>query len=457
MTLVALAHDAAAQAPEAPRVVPVPAPIEAPELPDVADPLLAPPAPARHTLTSWRSALELVRRTSTDLERASARVERARGESRQALAAILPALSGFGEVGTHLLTGERLTASGSRTTVPDPRASVAAGLQLTVPLFHPASFHARGAREQAVRVRMLDAEEAERRVVAGLADAVLSVATAERLSEVSRVFLRSALATSELTKRRAMLGASTAIDVLRAAQEVESARADVVATDEALFSARDGLGLALGSSESYGVATTLRLDEGSSGSFGEGCRKYASLAERPDLKAANAELDLAEREKDVVNGSFWPTLDAVSDLTVYGAESDLNDRHVVWTAGARLSWLLFDGGARYGARSAAAAAVREVRAQSEEARRRAETSLAQLARRVQVAERNLAVSARAREIAVETARLAKVSYMNGSGTSFDLIDTARRQRQSELDLAVREFDVIRARVAAFLALASCRP
>lgn len=456
VTLVALAHKAEAQAPEAPRSVPEPAPIAAPELPNVGDPLLSPPAPARHSLSSWRSALELLRRSSTDLERAAARIDRARGESRQALAAVLPKLAGFAEAGTHLLTGERLTATGARTTVPDPRARVTAGLQLTVPLFQPAAWQARAASEQAVRVRLLDAEEAERRVVAGLAEAVLSAATAERLSEVSRVFLRSALATSELTKRRAALGGSTTIDVLRAAQEVEAARAEVIATDEALFSARDALGLALGSGEGYGVAAALRLDPGLSGSFGASCRKYASLEERPDLKAASAEVDLAERQKDIVNGSFWPTLDAVSELSVHGTETELNDRQVTWSAGVRLSWLVFDGGARYGAWSEASAGVRERRAELSDARRRAEISWAQLVRRVQVAERNLAVSARARAIAVETARLAKVSYMNGSGTSFDLIDTARTERQSELDLAVREFDVMRARVAAFLAFASCR-
>ena len=44
--------------------------------------------------------------------------------------------------------------------------------------------------------------------------------TAERLSEVSRVSLRFALSTADLTRRRAELGASNQVDVLRAEQEV---------------------------------------------------------------------------------------------------------------------------------------------------------------------------------------------------------------------------------------------
>jgi outer membrane protein TolC len=88
-------------------------------------------------------------------------------------------------------------------------------------------------------------------------------------------------------------------------------------------------------------------------------------------------------------------------------------------------------------------------------RRRAELEVTQAMRSVKVAQANLEVSTRAREIAVETARLARVAYMNGSGTSFDLVDTARRQREAELDLTIKEFQVLRAGIAALLSLASC--
>jgi outer membrane protein TolC len=81
--------------------------------------------------------------------------------------------------------------------------------------------------------------------------------------------------------------------------------------------------------------------------------------------------------------------------------------------------------------------------------------ITQATRAVAVAQQNLAVSVRAREIAAETARLSKVAYLNGSGTSFDLVDTARRLREAELDLAIKEFEVLRAKIAALLALSSC--
>jgi outer membrane protein TolC len=129
---------------------------------------------------------------------------------------------------------------------------------------------------------------------------------------------------------------------------------------------------------------------------------------------------------------------------------------VGWTVGAELSWLLFDGGERYGRQDELEATARVAKEQLTDVRQRANTEIVQSLRAVEVAKVNLEVFAKSREIAAETARLAKVAFMNGSGTSFDLVDTAGRQRQAEIDLTVKEFELLRARVAAFLALASCK-
>ena len=54
-----------------------------------------------------------------------------------------------------------------------------------------------------------------------------------------------------------------------------------------------------------------------------------------------------------------------------------------------------------------------------------------------------------------SARLSRVAFESGTGTSFDLVDSGRRQREAELDLAVKEFDVVKAKIAALLATATC--
>jgi hypothetical protein len=72
-----------------------------------------------------------------------------------------------------------------------------------------------------------------------------------------------------------------------------------------------------------------------------------------------------------------------------------------------------------------------------------------------VAEANFAVSRQARDIAEESARLSRIAFVHGTGTSFDLVESARRQRLAEIDVTIREFEVVRAKVSALLALSNC--
>jgi len=128
---------------------------------------------------------------------------------------------------------------------------------------------------------------------------------------------------------------------------------------------------------------------------------------------------------------------------------------VNWTIGAVLTWNIYDGGLRGGQRTAARAGVDTAHAELAETKRGASLQVAQALRNVQVAEANLAVAAKTREIDSETARLSKIQFLNGSGTSFDLVTTESLLRVAEADLAVKEFNVTEAKIAALLAMATC--
>lgn len=429
--------------------------------------MLAPPPPASRVLTSWRQAIDLARRQSTSLKTSLARVDEANGLARQALSFALPQLSASAGVDHHLLrrdvsgetvaviNGAPAVVSFSRTE-PDPPTTIRGALDLRVPIFVPASWHSHGTALDAVELARLDLKETERLVVRGIADSIVLTVTAERLADVTRVSLASALSTVDLNKRRQQLGASSMLDVLRAEQLVQDARANVVTADETLLRSREALGAAIGSYDAYGVHADIRLDTLAQDARTY-CRQDEKIDSRPDVIAANANVALAERRKNGVDWSFWPTVDAVSTLSfVDPRERSLNGGSLAWTVGGQLSWLLYDGGLRYGQRDEFAAKERIAKEQLTDVRLRANTEVVQALRAVRVATVNLEVFAKSREIAAETARLAKVAFMNGSGTSFDLVDTAGRQRQAEIDLTVKEFELLRARVAAFLALASCK-
>jgi outer membrane protein TolC len=286
-----------------------------------------------------------------------------------------------------------------------------------------------------------------------VADAVVTAVTAERLAEVSRVSLESVLSTLDLTKRRATLGAASTIDVLRIEQEVSLSRGQVVAANDGVLRAREALGAALGSAEPYGVTPAIRLDELANDAKSS-CRPADVLA-RSDVRAAEASVQVAKHSEEGVSKTYWPTIDAVSSLTYWSPVSAINNEHVTWSVGGVLNWTLYDGGLRYGTREQRTAETRIASEQVTEAKRKARLEVTQAFRAVRSSEATLSVAAKTREVAAETARLTKVAYLNGSGTSFDLVDTARRLREAELDYTVKEFEVLRAKIAALLALATC--
>jgi multidrug efflux system outer membrane protein len=456
----------AAAAPATP--VPAPAaPGADPTLPNVTDPMLDPlPAPP-HVLQSWREALGLVRSRSVPYRTALAQIDVARARSREALAAALPSLQStvFNTYARYeILRGDvtsinlPASAAGGRIvnetqSFPDPAVSLGAGLTLNVPLFAPRAWYDRGTAERAIDYAALNSKEAERQVISSVADAIVGAVSAERLAEVSRVSLSGALSTLDLNRRRSALGASSSLDVLRAEGEVQTARSQLVTADEAARRARETLGLSLGFPEGWGVNPDVRLDALAADAR-QTCRPETDIGKRSDVLAATANVGVVERAKGSVDWAFWPVVNATSVFQAQNTQYQTGN-YQSWTVGANLTWLLFDGGLRYGLKDEAEANTRIAREQLTDTRRRAELDVTQAFRAVTVAETNLGVSARGREVAAETARLARVAFINGSGTAFDLVDTASKLRQAELDLTLKQFQLLRAKVAALLALANC--
>jgi outer membrane protein TolC len=456
--------NAAARAPASPAAAPSPAasPSEGePVLPQVDDPMLVTPSPAPHILRSWQEALATLRRDSVSLRTARARIERAKAQTRVALSPALPSLTGQGQIGYHLLRGETqgfTTAEGVQVpsgSLPNPALTWNAGLNLRIPLLASSAWYEHGTAKEAVDSSMLDAKEVERQQIALTAVAIVDVVTSERLAEVSRVALGSALSTLNLTKRRAALGAASTVDVLRVEQEVSDSRAQVVTSHENLLRQREALGNALGSAEPWGVAPQIQLDTLSTDAR-VSCTVETSVDARPDVRAANSAVKVAERGVKAIDYTFVPTVDAVSSLTYWSSDRITQNRErVTWTIGGLLSWNIYDGGLRYGSRAVRSADLEVSRQNVSDVRRRAQIEVSQAIRAVEVANATLAVATRSREIASETARLTRVAYLNGTGTSFDLVDSARRLRAAELDLAIKEFEVLRAKIAALLSLATC--
>jgi outer membrane protein TolC len=450
---------AKAAAPTTPVTPPAPPAGALPELPkiDVSDPLLAPIPPAAHQLNSFHDALTTIAARSTDLAIQMQEVERAEGASRQALAAALTTVNGQASITQSLLSPSPITTTTGTIQPPFPGPTGQISISASQPILAPRAWYAIKTAHLNVKAVEQATDDKRRTILAQVATSIVSVYTAERVAEINRSSLTSALQRQNLAERKTKLGDGTRLDVLRAQQDTALARGQLIAGDESLRKAREALGLSLGSNDPWGVPATISIDEMQQ-SLGGSCQA-GSVEDRPDVAAARTSLEIAQRGITDSKLAFSPTAVVQSSASASAGSSSSalsSGNQTSWTIGAVLNLPIWEGGARYGSMRIARANAEEAKLRLDATRRGATFDASQAQRSVGVAEQARVVSEQNRDLAREAARLAERAFAAGAGTSFDLVDAGKNERNAELDLAVKEFNLIQARIAALLATANCK-
>ncbi len=428
--------------------------------PSIADAMLSPVARARVEVATWQDALGYVRARSTDLRIALGDVVRAEAQQRVALAGVLPSLSGVGSYTRNLrvnslnqFVGVDPLGNPISTSFDSPPTDYLSGsLVASLPVIAPRAWNAIGTTKLAKEAASFSYGDAQRLIVLNVANAIVAVVTSERLSELNRVGLLNALQRLDIAERRTNLGGGTGLDVLRAKQDVASARAALVAGDETLRQSRESFGLALGIPEQVGVPPEVDID-GLEQSARSVCTP-ATLETRSDISALRKRVDVAHRSVTDVKAQFSPLVSLQSALgatTLFQAGGP----NPTWNVQAILSIPFWEGGARYGNLRDVQAQERQSLERLEAQRRNAQVEVTRAQRAVIVAEERKSVAETARDIALETDRLTRTAYQEGLGTSLELVTAAQALREAAIQLTLREFELVRARVASVLALASC--
>ncbi len=422
--------------------------------------MLLPVPRAKIEVATWEVALQHVRARSTDLRVAAYAVERAEAQQRVALAGALPSLNGTAAFTHQIITTDTPQPIGfgaggvEYKTFTSPASDYFTGqLVATQPLLALRAWHNIGTARVATDASRLSFEDAKRLIALSVANSIVGVVTAERIAELNRVGLVNALQRVELTARKSALGGATGLDVIRARQDVEVARATLVAGDESLRQSREALGLALGLPEQVGVPTNVDIS-GLERDARATCKPAATIDERPDVAALRTQLDVASRNIKDVKYQFAPIVNLQSGLATTTTDTG-SSPNTTWNVQAVLSVPLWEGGARYGNLRDAHAQEAIAEQKLEAGRRTAIIQVDQARRGVTVSEDRRRVAAAARDLAAETDRLVRLAYQEGRGTSLELITAAQSLRESEIQLALRDFELVKSRVLAVLALASC--
>jgi outer membrane protein TolC len=421
--------------------------------------MLAPVPPAKRILSSWQEALTYLRARSTDLKIALDQVLQAEAQTRTALAQYLPTIQGTGTYTHQLLTNQLTNGVGVTTgglvasnTVPLPN-TWSGNIQVQQTLINVQQFDQISIDELSEDASKLSVDDQKRTLALSVANQIVSVVTAERSAEINRVGLKVALEQLEIAKRKQTLGAANGLDVVRAQQNAANARATLVSGDESLREAREALGLALGIPEETSVAPGVDMAGLTQSAIGS-CKMVNDVDARSDVSAARTKLEVAKRNLRNVWYTFLPTVNAQSTVTGTSPASS-GYPNPTWNLQGILSVPIWDGGARYGALRNARAAEDIAAQQLEALRRQALIQVEQAQRQLTVAQLADRVATEQRDLAAQNDVMTQTAYMAGQGTSLELVTASEAHRQAELNLALSDFNVVKARILAVLALATC--
>ncbi len=443
--LVGLGRAAAAQ----PHVE-APPPVVAP---DVSDPMLAPPPPAPRQIGSWDEALNLVRAQSPDYIASYESVVRTEAQKRIALAAILPILNAQGSY-THQFYTESVvipTAPPFGFVSPPPDVlTVAASVNWSI--LNPRGIYGVGTANKNIEAAKLTFSERRRTIAISLSHAMLATLAAQRVADLNRVGLRSALQRLALTQARLQYGQGTALDVDRAQHDADAARRLIISGDDLLLQSRETLGALLSSPIAISPPGDLDLEHFES-SVARTCRLNDDIERRPDVAAARVHVQIAERGVRDAELMFAPTVAvdsqfAHSNVAVLGPQT-------TWNVEGVLNVPLYDGGARYGALRDARAAAEQARQALVATRLNAVVGSEQALREIGVYQSSRDVAREQRDLTQRIDARTRDGYAHGLGTSLDLVTSAQDLRRAEIDLALLEFQLAQARADAVLTNAEC--
>ncbi len=419
--------------------------------------MVAPPPPV--VLATWDEALGRLRGRSVELLLALGQLELAQAQARLALSPLLPSVSGSATLQERLGGSTLLLEGGGQVPVdedPDeprptsPLVTLRATATQSV-LDVPAWYRLAAARARA-RAAEASAQDTWRLALRELSRSLVALVAAERAVEINRAAYALAQERHRLAQESEQLGVGRKLDTLRTTRDLEITRAELLSSVESLRRAREGLGLALGAGGAVGLAPSFHM-EGLRDSLAALCKPLWG-APRSDLLAARAQVQAAESTVGGARTEYAPTLGVQSSLTAITVTPG-TARVNTWNIAAVLGLTFWDGGVREATVRAERANLTLAEQRLESVLRALELELAQARRGVALAEALRQAAHRSRAAAALTDSLTQEAFREGVGTSLELVQSAVELREAERTLALRELDLVQARVEALMVEATC--
>jgi len=305
----------------------------------------------------------------------------------------------------------------------------------------------------------LDARRHE--LLLSLASALLDVVAAQRFTDRTRAGLQAAEKRLAMTRRMVELGRATKLDENRFVQDLHEVQQDLVSSEQSLWQARESLGSALGVNAPVGVFERFSFETLLGDPNVSGCEELSSTLDRADLQAAAERAKQAELAVDAVELSYLPELRLENSYQGVYADTEAitfgGGRTLLhtWSSSASLVWTLFDG-TRAAELDRRKAALDQVRTEYRSLALAAESEHREAVRLVDSAQRKLEIAEDDMQAAKVADNLARRSFELGTVSALEGVDAAKRLRAAEITLALREVELVYARLRARMSQAQCK-
>jgi len=327
-----------------------------------------------------------------------------------------------------------------------PRSQLTASIDITMPLYAPATWARRTQAMDQRDIANLSAVETRRQIALAAADLYLAVIADHRVVEANVRALETAKTHYDYAHTELEAGTGSLLNELRAEQQVSSNTVLVESFRTALYRDQEALGV-------------LLVADGPVDTIGEpafdvpppGAQPPALSDIRPDLKLYFAQQRAAERVVHDSGKDWWPSLQGTFQPSItYPAQFFSPQKS--WRAILLLSVPIFDQGQRAGQKETRQAAFDEAKATTTGAVTQAQSEVRVAREAVASAERALTSARAGADQAQQVLKITNVSFQAGASTNIEVIDAERAARDADLAVAVVEDRLRRAKLDLLSAL-----
>ena len=290
--------------------------------------------------------IEQARAANLDIAAAIARIVQADAQARITGAALLPAV-GLGGTATHLRTSQS-SAAGSTTGSLGGSERDLLSTSLTasyeIDFWGKNRSAQRAAEENAVATRY-DREVVGLTTVVATANAYFQVLAAQDRLQVARENLQSATRVLNLINQRLNAGTASALEVAEQQSVVNTQKAAIPPLEQTLTQNKNALALLIARSPEHvsirgGSLRAIRYPRVTAGLPSE------LLAQRPDIREAEAKLAAADANVENARAQFLPSITLTGEGGYQSAilRTLLRPESAFYTAAAGLTQPIFEGG-----------------------------------------------------------------------------------------------------------------